>query len=156
MKAGKFITTNIKEYLSEQKENQIWYHGTNDDFDDFDLSKFGKTDDGWWGIGIYFHSSLETTKAYGKNIKKVKFNTNDILKLPVNYSGVFLFDKLNYLGLDLPIEYKDYSSMEIIKNIGKEKFTKFIKQYYDVMIINYAQGTKEAVVFNLEVINILE
>lgn len=45
--------------------------------------------------------------------------------------------------------------MKIIKNIGKQDFTDFIKKKYDVMVINYAQGTKEAIVFNLNVIDIV-
>lgn len=157
MELRKFIKTIIREYLNEQEmfENKdIWYHGTNNSFNDFDLSKFGETDDGWWGIGVYCHSDVETAKIYGSNIMQVNFNTRDILNLPSDYSGKFLFNTLIGLGFVLPLVYEDYSVMKIIKNIGKEQFTDFIKNHYDVMIINYVQGTKEAIVFNLNVINL--
>ena len=80
---------------------------------------------------------------------------NEILNLPVDYSGRFLFDKLNEIGLELPFEYKKYSAMKIIQNIGKQDFIDFIKKHFDVMVINYIQGTKEAIVFNLNVIEIV-
>ena len=73
----------------------------------------------------------------------------------MDYSGRFLFDKLNEIGFELPYEYKNYSAMKIIKNIGKQDFTNVMKKNYDVMVINYAEGTKEAIVFNLSVINIV-
>lgn len=153
----KFIATTIREYLNEQEKTlyNVWYHGTDKKFNEFNLSNFGKTDDGWWGVGTYFHSDIETAKVYGNNIIKVLFNTNKILNLPVDYSGRFLFDKLNEIGFELPLEYKNYSAMKIIKNIGKQDFTDVMKKKYDVMVINYAQGTKEAIVFNLNVIDIV-
>jgi hypothetical protein len=157
MKLRKFIATTIREYLNEQQifdNKDIWYHGTNNNFNVFDLSNFGKTDEGWWGIGVYFHSDIETAKIYGSNIIQVNLNTTDVLNLPSDYSGKFLFNTLIDLGFKLPLEYKDYSAMKIIKNIGKQQFTDFIKNYYDVMVINYVQGTKEAIVFNLNVIDI--
>ena len=157
MELRKFIATTIREYLNEQEifNNNVWFHGTKYNFKDFDLSKFGQTDDGWWGVGVYFHSDIEVAKIYGNNIIQALLKTNKILNIPTEYSGKFLYDKLNELGLELPLEYKDYSAMKIIRNIGKEEFTNFIEKYFDVMIINYTQGTKEAVVFNLNIINII-
>lgn len=153
----KFIKTSIESYLNEHTSSgtDVWYHGTNKKFDKFDLSNFGNTDSGWWGVGVYFHSDIETAKVYGSIIKKVTFNTDKILNLPVNYSGKYLFDKLRDLGLDVPLEYEKYSANKIIRSIGKHEFTDFIKKYFDVMVINYIQGSKEAVVFNLNVIDYL-
>jgi hypothetical protein len=133
-----------------------WYHGSNSSFNKFDLSNFGKTDEGWWGIGIYFHTEIETAKAYGRNVISAKFNTNKILELPVEYSGKFLYSKLKELGMDLDEELIDTSAMYIIRTIGKDQFTNIVRKVYDVMIINYAEGTKEAVVFNPEVIQIIQ
>jgi hypothetical protein len=150
---NKFIKRIIKENVSN---NETWFHGTNYDFNEFDLSYFGKTDNGWWGIGIYFHSDENTAKVYGNTIIKAKLNYKSPLILPVNYSGEFLYDTLVKLGMELPKEYQNFSSMKIIRQIGKETFTDFIKNYFDVMIVNYAQGSKEAVVFNKNIIVIKE
>ena len=61
----------------------------------------------------------------------------------------------NEIGFELPLEYKNYSAMKIIRNIGKQDFTDLMKKYYDVMVINYVEGTREAIVFNLNVIDIV-
>jgi hypothetical protein len=131
------------------------YHGTNADFDKFNFKNFGKTDDGWWGVGIYFKSDIETAKIYGKTIKKVKLHPKNPLILPVSYSGEFLYNVLKNMNVDLPNGYKKYSAMKIIREMGKQNFTNVIKKRYDMMIINYSQGTKEAVVFDEDIIEIL-
>ena len=144
------------EYLIEQERTSenIWFHGTKSKFDIFDLSYFGETDDGWWGVGVYFHSNIENAKAYGINIIKASFKTDKILNLPTYDSGQYLYNILNDLGLNIPSEYKNYSAMNIISNIGKQEFTNFIKAYFDVMVINYTEGTKEAIVFNTNILEI--
>lgn len=59
------------------------------------------------------------------------------------------------MNVDLPNGYKKYSAMKIIREMGKQNFTNVIKKRYDMMIINYSQGTKEAVVFDEDIIEIL-
>lgn len=146
--------------LKESYNNNIWYHGTNATFDEFDLDFFGKTDEGWYGKGVYFHSDIDTTDAYGKNIIKAKLDyQKPPLILPLENPNEFLYDTLEKYNdgyIDLPKEYKSFSVMKIIRLIGKETFSNFIKQFYDAMIINYEQGTSQAVVFNPEIINIEE
>lgn len=142
----------LKELTSQQ---DVLYHGSNAKFDKFSLKNFGKTDDGWYGVGIYFHSDIDTAKVYGLNIYKVKLNYKKPLILPVDYAGRFLFKTLEKLGIDMPNDYLNYSPMKIIKNIGKQEFTDIIKKQYDAMVINYAQGTKQVVVFNPSIIEII-
>jgi hypothetical protein len=146
--------------LKENIDNQIWYHGTNAAFDKFDLKFFGKTDEGWYGKGVYFHSDEGTADAYGKNIIKVKLNyEKPPLILPLENSNEYLYDTLEEYNEDmiyLPKEYKSFSVMKIIRLIGKEEFSNFIKQFHDAMIINYVQGTSQAVVFNSNIIEIIK
>jgi hypothetical protein len=44
---------------------QITNHSTWDKFDEFDLNKFGQTDDGFYGKGAYFHPNTNSPKLYG-------------------------------------------------------------------------------------------
>jgi len=44
----------------------VVYHGTDADFTKFDLSKFGRTDAGWFGKGFYFTDSQAIAGRYGK------------------------------------------------------------------------------------------
>jgi hypothetical protein len=131
-----------------------WYHGTDADFDVFDRKYFGKTDSGWWGEGEYFHSDRDTASVYGKNIKRVRLRFKNPLVLPTDNSGMFLFNVLKELGANPPEEYKDFSAMNIIREFGKANFTNLVKDTYDGMIINYVQGTKEAVVFDSTIIDV--
>jgi hypothetical protein len=145
--------------LENDIDNQIWYHGTDANFDKFDLNFFGRTDEGWYGKGIYFHSDEDTAKIYGKNLIKVKLNyEKPPLVLPLENPNEYLYDTLEKYNEDmiyLPKEYKSFSIMKIIREIGKEKFSNFIKQFHDAMIINYVQGTSQAVVFNPNIIEII-
>jgi len=56
----------------ETKEPLVVYHGTNNTFSNFDLKYFGKTDNGYLGIGFYFTPQLDYAQYYGKSesIKK--------------------------------------------------------------------------------------
>jgi hypothetical protein len=44
---------------------QITNHSTWDKFDEFDLNKFGQTDDGFYGKGVYFHPNTNSQGLYG-------------------------------------------------------------------------------------------
>ena len=145
----------LSEIFNELLESgDIWYHGTNNNFDKFDLSHFGKTDDGWWGYGIYFHTDKDRG-GYGDIVKAVKLNFKNPLILPTSYSGRFLYNIIKE-KINLPSEYEEESAMNIIRKIGNENFTKLLVDLgYDGMIIQYNQGTKEAVVFNDSIIDII-
>lgn len=60
----------------------IAYHGSDVDFDVFDIKYVGKkTDDGIWGSGFYFTNHKATAQAYGKNLYKVDLNIRNPLDL---------------------------------------------------------------------------
>ena len=81
-----YIKTNINDFLNEQKLNEnfkkwfsnsilkkngkpiIMYHGTNIEFDTFNINKMRS---GWLSKGFYFTESKEEAKHYGKIILPV-------------------------------------------------------------------------------------
>jgi hypothetical protein len=137
----------------------VWYHGTNAKFDKFNLDFFGKTDDGWYGRGIYFHSDKDTAEVYGRNVIKARLNyKKSPLILPIENSHEYFLntlEKYNDGELYLPESYKLFSIMKIIKEIGKENFSNFISRFHDAMIVNYVQGTSQVIVFNPDIIEIV-
>lgn len=82
------------------------YHGTNAQFDNFDLSKIGNRDSGWFGKGFYFTNSKGEASTYGKNIKEAYLN----IKKP------FDFSKYNHP------DFKGYNFADgyYISNLAKE------------------------------------
>jgi len=100
------------------------YHGTDEIFDKFDLSKFGKTDEGFAGKGIYFTNNPEIASEYGKNVMQRNINLknplvindyneiNKLLKIPEKrdwskQTSEIMSNKLQNLGYDGVI-VKDY------------------------------------------------
>lgn len=135
------------------EEEIIAYHGTTEDFTEFDESKIGKTDSGWFGRGFYFHTDKDRG-GYGDIVKKVKIKLKNPLKLPVDYSGRFLYDIIGERA-ELDKSWRDESAMNIIKEIGSDKFTQLAKELgYDGVIVENAQGTKEIVAFGKESLEI--
>lgn len=55
--------------IDKNNKPLIVYHGSrNWDFEEFEESWIGLTDEGYYGIGFYFSESLEEAKTYGVNI----------------------------------------------------------------------------------------
>ena len=131
----------------------LWYHGTTKDFKKFSFKYFGKTDAGWWGYGIYFHTEKDRG-AYGNIIKVVELNFNNVINFPTNNAGKYLYKSIG-IKAGLKESYMSESPMNIIKAIGKVEFRDIcLKNGFDGMIIEYAGGTKEAVVFDAKIIAI--
>lgn len=77
----RFTTINEWKSFKVLNENSnidlpIMYHGTNNKFDDFSLSLFGSSDNGWLGKGIYFTNDYDYAKSYTdiNIVKEVKLN----------------------------------------------------------------------------------
>ena len=66
--------------FSESILKDLYYHETDGDWwrsDEFNISHFGKTDDGFYGKGFYF-STLEGIGGYGHNVIFVKLYSKKI------------------------------------------------------------------------------
>jgi hypothetical protein len=127
--------------------DDIVYHGTKEDFDEFDENKIGGTDAGWFGKGFYFHSDRDRG-GYGDIVKAAKIDLKNPIVLPVEKSGEFLYD---IVGKEAGIDesFRNEGSQNIIREIGSDKFTEIAKKLgYDGVIVNYAQGTQEVVAFD--------
>jgi len=58
------------------------FHGTQRWFDRFSLDFCGHTDDGYYGVGIYFSPSREAAEEYGGVVKEVRVDVKNPLVLP--------------------------------------------------------------------------
>jgi hypothetical protein len=125
----------------------IVYHGTKKDFDEFDENKMGGTDDGWYGKGFYFHSDRDRG-GYGDIVKAAKIDLKKPIILPIQNSGQYLYDIIGKeAGLDE--SFRNEGSQNIIREIGSDRFSEIAKKLgYDGVIVNYAQGTQEVVAFD--------
>ena len=100
-------------HLNENYSNDIWYHGSNNKFDMFDLvnnKTYMEIDLPVW----FFTKDLDYAKTYGKYIYKVKLNIHNT------------FDTSNKNHFDLFIDYlkNDDKTNEEINDILDEQFYK--------------------------------
>ena len=58
--------------VDENNEPLVVYHGSNNRFNKFNLKNFGRTDNGYFGIGFYFTPQLDYAEYYGKSNPKKK------------------------------------------------------------------------------------
>lgn len=119
-KSGKFKKIETKNKDNDKKEQdfskskvkETLYHGTDEDFEEFSLDKFGKHDQGDFGKGIYFAEDKQTASKYGKNIKEVNVNIEKPLEINSR---------------------EDYKKMwhEIAKKVDKSKLSKENLELYN-------------------------
>lgn len=149
-----------KKVENPKAEDNIGYHGTNAEFDEFNTESSGTaTDVGWFGKGVYFHSDSDRgayAESKGGRVIKAKLDLKNPIILPVDNSGQFLFDIVGEKAV-LDESFRGESAQNIIKEIGSENFTKIaVELGYDGVVVNYVQGTKETVVFDAKSIEIIE
>ena len=83
------------------------YHGTNAEFDTFDPSKFGQTDEGWLGRGFYFSPDESAAQAYGRNVMPAHLSMQNPFRFPEDAN---------------PIRYvKDMGGREAFTNMLREQ-----------------------------------
>ena len=67
-----------QEFILENKGEVILYHGTNNDFDKFDIDRSGEVHYSDWGKGIYFTRSKSQAHGYRVDaVKKLNKEYND-------------------------------------------------------------------------------
>lgn len=129
------------------------FHGTYNDFQDFDYSKIGSnTEASWHGYGFYFSDNEEESKLYGNNIIKADITLNN----PIDFRDVnnnligFLCD-LKGFG---DIEYKGKTLTEwnkIITELNELDYSKIHitegnKSWFKTLIFEYDE--KEYIIYN--------
>ena len=85
-----FMTKAPNTFASINRKPLQLYHGTNSNFNAFDLSRYGSTDGGTFGRGVYTTPIQEYAQLYGKN------------NMPL------------YMKLDNPRDYRNYSIGDLI------------------------------------------
>ena len=125
----------------------VVYHGTKNEFDEFNENKIGSTDDGWFGKGFYFHTE-RNRGGYGDIIKAAKVKLKNPIVLPIENSGEYLYDIIGEKS-NLDKSWRKKGSQQIIREIGSDNFTRIAKELgYDGVEVNYSGGTKEIVSFD--------
>ena len=77
---------NSSKVVDENGEPKVVYHGSPNDFTEFDRDMIGETTDpGFYGQGFYFATSKEEAKGYGDNVVSAYVN----LKNPINLNDVY-------------------------------------------------------------------
>jgi len=127
------MITTINEFKLYENVDKIFYHGSSNEFDSFDLSKIGSGDGlNKYGYGFYFSDSIETAKYYA-GVKK-----NSMYLYTVRLLGLdkfFYWDetitetlyykvlhRLDYLGEDeareqIETEYEEYGDMWTMESL---------------------------------------
>lgn len=91
--ASKVITTSGRPKIEQEMTPEVVYHGTDSDFDSFDIDK--ASEGLLYGPGFYFTDSQQVAKVYSPVVKKVFLN----IRNPINIdSGAFTDDDLNAIN----------------------------------------------------------
>ena len=144
---------NVDDFIESQ---DIVYHGTNADFDKFDISKIGsQTDDGLYGRGFYFtpNRNMALNAPLGKQAKIVRELILDT-KNPLELNKFKSIDEL--------AEYLDMSESAFVKqadgtirpvNSQINQFTSHVKDLgHDAVYVRRGGVGDEVVVFDPEII----
>ena len=116
-------------------EPAIYYHGTRDDVDAFDLSHAGRKDNGWLGTGVYATSDNWLAESYA-SLKQGEQGPN-IMPLFMAVKNPFV----------ATAQLKNR-----LKLASREKINEFTADLaargYDGVVLNFADGSQELVAFN--------
>ena len=145
----KYVITGYKDFMVENLNfhskgifNEILYHGSHWDFDEFDENKIGRTTDaGWYSKGFYFTNTPEQASYYGNYVYKCNITLNN--PLYTKASNKYNFRKELNLSDDTTPE-------EITKSL-------IAKGFDGVVVLNpISNNISECVVYNTESIKIIE
>jgi predicted nucleotidyltransferase len=82
---------NASKVVDENGEPMVVYHGSPEQFTEFDMSKFGKTDQGTYGKAFYFTSIKDRASHYGENVMPVFVNARNLINGRKNEALAFVF-----------------------------------------------------------------
>lgn len=139
------------------------YHGTDENFDNFDLKYFGKHDQGDFGKAVYFSDNENTALKYGKNVKQqdIELNNPYIINTEEDYkqlwsqlvkeTDVSKLDKTELKLLKDPYTSQEEKNFMLYDKLNSEEKANAIQKLgYDGVIDNiYGQ----IAVFNIDKIN---
>ena len=145
-------------------EPQTLYHGTNADFDKFDLKKAGTrnhNDKGEFGQGIYLTPNREIASSYGKNVKEVVADLKKTYKIDSTSREANIASKNDLIelinkttGENIPkdIQGSGLQVSDFIYEYGPDKISQILKKNgHDGVVVNN-KDYPEVVVFDEKVI----
>lgn len=102
----------------------IWFHGTNESFENFDLRYFnaGSGDGGWLGRGVYFTNDIEYAESYG-----LVLECSVAVDHPYVIKGYDYSKKPNKLSNELGVD----SAYGITLKLKKQGFDSVLLMYED-------------------------
>jgi len=88
----------LEDFVKDSKVKETVYHGTDQEFEEFDPTKIGTaTDKGMLGKGFYFSKNKKTAESYGDIIKTARLNIKNPLLIDTFKSKKELAE---HLGID--------------------------------------------------------
>jgi len=150
-----------KKYGADKIGDETLYHSTANDFEQFDLDKSGtKTDEGWFGRGIYFFKDQNDAKDFSlrdKNskVKEAKVSLKNPLILSTEKLPKNVIDAFAKRGIDVSTIF-DVQQFALKSKENPAKITDvFLAEGYDGLRLDLFPK-KEVVVFNTSQIKPVE
>jgi hypothetical protein len=131
-----------------KKGVKTFYHGTNNNFTEFDKKKIGSSSDpGIRGRGFYFSPDAKTASSYGDNLKSVELKYNNPIDLQSFNSAEDLAEYLDFPAKEIKFRVDQLPS-GLFKSVSTKpdmsgQFTSAIKEKGHDAIIH----GKETIVF---------
>lgn len=143
----------VKSIFPESQTKEPMYHGSPNEFENFDLGKLGENskNTGYFGEGLYFTPKKSMADAYGDKTYRVVLDTkNPFKKTAKNFED--LYERLKGLGLDK--KYFDGRALALITQ-AYPQYSKQITQAIKDMGYDSVVDWNETIVFDPKQVHIL-
>lgn len=141
---GKYIKTNLSEYIIENKTiPNIWYHGSDKPVEKFLFSLIGVNSNrisNYHGYGIYFINDINRAKKYGNIITTVEIDTDaDLLSERISPK------QLQKIHKQLASEIIDFEDDDWFNNptYGEYSVLTDVEEFYDFLRRKYRENFKD-------------
>lgn len=94
--------------VDEDGRPLVVYHGTNEEFDEFDIRYFGRHDNGWLGVGFYTTNDEEMAESYGSIVMPLYTKLENPYILTASDASYNPDHLRNKLGVRTGMEINEY------------------------------------------------
>ena len=94
--------------VDEDGRPLVVYHGTNEEFDEFDIRYFGRHDNGWLGVGFYTTNDEEMAESYGSIVMSLYTKLENPYILTASDASYNPDHLRNKLGVRTGMEINEY------------------------------------------------
>ena len=144
-----YLIESLREDVLKEVTSIILYHGTNSEFEKFDIKYFnsGSSDGGWIGKGFYFTNDYDYARSYAD------YKEGYILNVKLNIKNPYILTNQQYSTRPLKLKNK-------LKANNSTEVTDKLKSFgYDSVILTYLESEErqyEVCVFNPNDIQIVK